>query len=443
MLGLREYMEKLRAEGALLEVKKKVSTRFEIAALLHSAQNRTLHFTNVSGYRGTVVGNLCPNRKRLASALNIPEDHLLEAISKAQREPKDVKIAGYDHRNWDSNTEPDLSKLPILTHYEGDKGPYITIGMVSARFPEGKEENLSVQRMLPIGRSEVVTRVVPRHLLEILKKSGGEVDVAVSIGLHPALILGTSLQPPYGQGEYGIVNALVGGRLELMECEESKVSVPMEAEIVLEGVLSSKKMVEEGPFVDLTGTYDAVRMQPTIRFKRMHMKRRAIYQALLPAGEEHRLFMGLPQELKIWEYLKRSVPGVRKIHMTSGGANYLHCIVSLDKATDGDGKTAILNCFAASHALKLVIAVDSDIDPTNWDEVEWALATRFQADRGLITLTGVRGSSLDPSSGKTGLTAKMGLDATLPVDADRSRYVKGKVAKIPSNLISSLIDEPG
>jgi 4-hydroxy-3-polyprenylbenzoate decarboxylase len=412
-----------------------------MAAIMHVAQDKSLHFTNVIGYQGTVAANVCPSKKNLTEALNVSEDKLLERISQAQSHPIEAKMAGYDARNWDINTEPDLTKLPILTHYEGDKGPYITIGMVSARFPENREENLSVQRMLPIGRREVVARVVPRHLLEILKRKGGEIDVAVSIGLHPALMLGTSLQPPYGQGEYGIVNALMKGRLKLMECEESKVAVPMEAEIVLEGVLSSKKMVEEGPFVDLTGTYDAVRMQPTIRFTRMHMKKRAIYQALLPAGEEHKLFMGLPQELKIWDYLKRSIPGVRKVHLTSGGARYLHCVVSLDKSTNGDGKTAILNCFAASHALKLVIAVDSDIDPGDWDQVEWALATRFQADRGLVTIHGARGSSLDPSSGKTGLTAKLGLDATLPVDADRSAFMKGRVAK--SKLIGKLTGRSG
>ena len=163
-----------------------------------------------------------------------------------------------------------------------------------------------------------------------------------------------------------------------------------------------------------------------------------MYQAVVASTKEHSMFMGLPQELKIREALTKSVPGVRGINLTPSGGGYFHCIVSIAKGNDGDGKTAIMNCFAASHPLKLVVAVDSDVDPFKPEQVEWALATRFQASTGLLHVKGAKGSSLDPSSGKTAVTSKLGLDSTLPVKADRSVYERAK--PVSSDRINAILE---
>ncbi len=181
--------------------------------------------------------------------------------------------------------------------------------------------------------------------------------------------------------------------------------------------------------MDLTGTYDDVRKQPIITFERMHYSANAVYQAVVASTREHSMFMGLPQELKIRDVLLRAVPKVRGINLTSAGSGYFHCIVSIEKSSDGDGKTAIVNCFAASHPLKLVIAVDSDVDPFDLSAVEWALSTRFQAATGILQINGARGSSLDPSSAKSGVTSKIGLDATLPVNQDRKKFERAKITQ--------------
>ena len=157
---------------------------------------------------------------------------------------------------------------------------------------------------------------------------------------------------------------------------------------------------------------------PVITFTRMHLAKNAVYQTVVASTREHSLFMGLPQELKIRDALSKSVPKFRGINLTPASGGYFHCIVSIDKSNDGDGKTAILNCLAASHPLKLVIAVDSDVDPFDLEQVEWALSTRFQADTGIVMIKGARGSSFDPSSAKSAVTAKLGLDATLGVKQD-------------------------
>ena len=216
--------------------------------------------------------------------------------------------------------------------------------------------------------------------------------------------------------------------------EHSDIPVPEDSEIVLEGTLYADEMSPEGPFVDLTGTYDEVRTQPVIKLDRMHYRRDSVYQAIVASSSEHSLFMGLPQELKIWDTLSKSIPKIRGINLTPAGNGYFHCVASIRKSNDGDGKTAIVNCFAASHPLKLVVAVDYDIDPFDLSQVEWALATRFQADRGIVLINGARGSSLDPSSGKLAVTSKLGLDATLPVNTDFTKYERATPTLIQEGI---------
>lgn len=424
---MRAYLDGLREKGVLVEVRESVSVKYEVASIMNRAQHAPMLFRKVRGYEAEVAGNLCTTKARLAEVLKVPEGELYNSIRKAMEDPLPVKRRPYEPDHWDLNPDVDLRKLPILTHYRGEAGPCITAGVVAARFPDARVENLSIHRMRVLGAREVVARVVPRHLSQIASERGGEVDVAVSIGVSPTVFLATALQPPYRVSEYDVANALLGGELALMECEGVEASVPADAEIVLEGRLSMKRTAAEGPFVDLTGTYDEVRRQPTIRFVRMHLRQKPIYHAVVGAAAEHTLFMGVPQELKVWEYVKRAVPQVRGVNFTPGGCGYFHCVVSLEKATDGDGKTTILNCFAASHGLKLVIAVDNDIDPFDLNAVEWALATRFQAETGLIVVSGARGSTLDPSSAKKGVTAKLGLDATLPVGRSREAYRRGEI----------------
>jgi 2,5-furandicarboxylate decarboxylase 1 len=281
-----------------------------------------------------------------------------------------------------------------------------------------------------LSKNKVAARIVPRHLNQIGREmTGRKVPVSVVIGPPPAVFLSASLQLEYGISEYAIANKILNEKLSLMNSEKSDIAVPVDTEIVLEGSLDFSEKVAEGPFVDLTGTYDAVREQPVITFERMHYNPDSVYQAVLAGSSEHALFMGLPQELKIRETLSKAIPKIRGINLTPASNGYFHCMVSIQKTNDGDGKTAILNCFAASHPLKLVIAVDEDVDPFNLSEVEWALATRFQASKGLLVVNGAKGSSLDPSSDKSAVTSKLGLDATLPINSDKAKFEKAETTR--------------
>jgi 2,5-furandicarboxylate decarboxylase 1 len=428
---LKEFLRRLTDIGKLKIVSTALSTNLEISSALYDKQEQPYLFEKVKESDIPVAGNLYATPEMVKLGLGIPSDEDLAYFTKQSIDSPSASkghISRFDKSSWDYKTDPDLTKLPILKHYDKEAGRYITAGVIVTKFPGTDFENLSFHRMLVLSKNKLVARIVPRHLNQIaMDLKGKKLPVSIVIGPPPAVFLASSLQLEYGLSEYRIANKMMHEKLELESSEETDIAVPADSEIILEGNLDYSELTKEGPFVDLTGTYDEVREQPVVTITRMHYRKDSVYQALLAGTQEHALFMGLPQELKIREALSKAIPRVRGINLTPSSKGYFHCVVSLEKANDGDGKTAIMNCFAASHPLKLVIAVDEDIDPFNLSEVEWALATRFQADRGLVQINGARGSSLDPSSAKSSVTSKLGLDATLPVRGDKSKFERARI----------------
>jgi UbiD family decarboxylase len=431
---LKEFLRSLEASGSLISFKDKISPDYQISSVLTEFQDRAFLFANVAGSSIQVAGNLYGTRSMVELGLKLREGTLVQSLDESYRNPSSSKghISNFKKSDWDFSGDADLSKLPVLNHFDNEAGHYLTAGIVAAKFPKTDSENLSFHRMLVLSKNKVAARIVPRHLSQIGKESkNGKVPLSVIIGPPPEVFVASSLQTQYGLSEYRIANKLSGEKLELVSSEKTDIAVPVDSEIILEGQIDFEELSDEGPFVDLTGTYDDVRKQPIITFEKMHVSHNAVYQAVVASTSEHSLFMGLPQELKIKDALSKSVPKFRGINLTTASGGYFHCVVSVEKANDGDGKTAIMNCFAASHPLKLVVAVDSDVDPFSLEEVEWALSTRFQASSGIVLINGARGSSLDPSSGKSAVTSKLGLDATLPVKQDRKKFVRATIKRTP------------
>ncbi|MEN3037224.1 MAG: UbiD family decarboxylase domain-containing protein, partial [Candidatus Methanosuratincola petrocarbonis] len=192
--------------------------------------------------------------------------------------------------------------------------------------------------------------------------------------------------------------------------------------------ISADETAEEGPFVDLTGTYDIVRKQPVVRIRRVMRRRDAIYQALLPGGSEHKLLMGIPKEVRMYEAIQKAVPKVKGVRLTPGGCCWFHAVVSIKKQADGDGKNAALAALGSNPSLKHVVVVDEDVDIDSPEEVEWAIATRFQGDKDLTLIEGARGSTLDPSSDQINiLTAKLAIDATIPWSKPKEKFLRAAI----------------
>jgi UbiD family decarboxylase len=197
---------------------------------------------------------------------------------------------------------------------------------------------------------------------------------------------------------------------------------------VLEGKISYTKEVNEGPFVDVTGVYDVQRKQPVVTIAGVMHRKDYVYQGLLPSGAEHRLLMGVPHETLIWEAVSKVVPKVCAVNLSVGGCGWLHAAISVDKQLEGDGKNVLLAAFAAHPSLKHAVVVDSDINVFDAFDVEWAIATRFQASRDLLVMNNVRGSTLDSSADQeTGLTTKVGVDATRPFTKPKHKFDRANI----------------
>ncbi len=251
------------------------------------------------------------------------------------------------------------------------------------------------------------------------------IDVSLSIGLHPAILLSAALPTPFGVSEFDVANSLLGGGLKLTKCKHIEALAPADSELVLECKILTNETDVEGPFVDLSGTFDVERRQPVAELVGIMHRKDYIYQALLPSGSEHRLLMGMPKEVRIWEYARNVVPTIRGVNMTVGGMGWLHCVVSFDKFRDGDPKNLLMAIFSAHPSLKHAVVVDSDIDPFNMEQVEWAIATRFRGDEDLLIVPNVRVSSLDPASDQEReMGCKVGIDATRPLYKDDASFKK-------------------
>jgi len=435
-LSLRPFLAECEERGELLVIDEPLSTRYEIAAIIKALDGGPLLvFRNVEGHPGfKVVSNIC-NRRRLMRALGVEGQPVVEAYKRlleaAERptEPRVVKSGSSAEEKVIE--DPDLRELPVLTHFEGDAGPYMTSSLVSARSPDGSVENVSVHRLLVAGKRRLVIRVVPRHLYRLWRmaaEEGRDLGVAIAVGVHPAVILAATTPVPFGVSEFSVANTLLGGRLELVECEEVDARAPAGAEIIIEGLMKADELAPEGPLVDITGTHDAVREQPVIEVKRILMREEPFYHAILPSGVEHKLLMGFPREAEIWRAVSKVVPAVRAVSLTMGGCGWLHAVIAIEKNVDGDAKNAILAAFAAHPSLKHVVVVDPDVDVYDPEQVEWAIATRFRADEDLVIVRGARGSTLDPAADQeTGSTTKMGLDATIPLRADRKAFTRARI----------------
>jgi UbiD family decarboxylase len=433
-MSLRNFLEEREKEVNFLHIKDQVSPRFEISSIIKAFDGGPiLFFDKIKGHTTKVVANVCGTRERFCSALNVNAEGLYQRLVDAWRSPVPPKIVK-DGPVKEVVEKPKLSKIPVLTHFEKDAGPYLTSAIIYARSSDRKIENVSIHRLLVLDDTHLTIRIVPRQLFklwEMAKKERKDMEIAITLGLNPAVSLAAASPLPFGVSEFNVANTLLKNRLRLIKCENVDAYAPADAEMVLEGIMSVKKETLEGPLTDVTGTYDIKRSQPIIELVGMMHRKDSIYQALLPSGTEHKLLMGLPRETKIWETVAKVVPVVKAVNLTTGGCGWLHAIISIEKQKDGDGKNALMETFVAHPSLKHAVVVDTDINVFNPEEVEWAIATRFQADKDLIIIPNARGSTLDPSANQeTGLTTKLGVDATRPLSKSRSKFER---AEIPAN----------
>ncbi|MCS6764967.1 MAG: UbiD family decarboxylase [Candidatus Protistobacter heckmanni] len=449
--SLRGWLDHLGATDRVAVMREGAPLEHRLAALAKRLDGtQATYFPKPGGHAIPVISGLMARRSWIAEALGVPESGLLERFSHAAANPvrselvpqseaacQQVVLRGKDLRDV-------RELLPIPTHSEHDNGPYITAGLVIARNPVTGVQNVSINRIQVHAPDRMAILMLPRHLLAFYKEAearGEPLPVAVVIGVDPLTLLASQAICPIDWDELEVAGALHGAPLKVAKCLSNGVHVPADAEIVIEGHVLPTVRELEGPFGEFPRYYSAREQREVIAIDAVTHRRDPIYHTIVPAEMEHLLLGSIPREATLLAHLRRSFPNVLDVHLSIGGVGRYHLYVKIRKTHEGQPKNILCAAFGAHYDIKQVIVVDDDVDVHEPRQVEWAVATRFQADRDLIVIPGAQGSVLDPSTtvGQDfgdgvappahlqGISAKMGLDATRPVAYHEHVFTKVRI----------------
>ncbi|HWH81783.1 MAG TPA: UbiD family decarboxylase [Burkholderiaceae bacterium] len=452
---LRLWLAHLAATDRLAIIRPGTALQHRLAAIAKRLDGRQASFfPRPAGHDIPVVSGFMSRREWIAEAMGVTQAELLARFRDAAANPlpwrevarSEAPCQQVVHRGVDPR-----QLLPIPTHSEHDNGPYITAGLVIARNPATGIQNVSINRIQVHSKDRMAILMLPRHLHAFYKEAerrGEALPVAVVIGVDPLTLLASQAIGPIDSDELEIAGALHGVPLRVVKCLHHEVRVPADAEIVIEGRILPGVREPEGPFGEFPKYYSAREEREVIEIDAITHRRDPIFHTIVPAEMEHLLLGAIPREATLLAHLQRSFQGVLDVHLSIGGVARYHLFVKLKKTHEGQPKNVICAAFGAHYDIKQVIVVDDDVDVHEPQQVEWAVATRFQADRDLVVIAGAQGSVLDPSttvghpavqrlsesdglavppSHWQGLSAKMGLDATRPVAYPEHVFTKVRI----------------
>jgi 2,5-furandicarboxylate decarboxylase 1 len=429
---LRNWLKHLEANDRLAIMKSGRKLQFEIAGIANRFDGRKATLFPSPGNRGgTVVSGLLSSRRWMAEALGTSESGLLEHFQQAANNPlpwSEVTDAACQQIVHD---DPDLmTLLPIPTHNEHDSGAYITAGLVIVRNPSTGRQNVAIHRLQVSGPKQLGALLLPRHTLafqQMAEEAGQDLDVSIVIGSSPAALLSSQAIAPLDQDELEIAGALIGEPVEVVKCLGSEIRVPATSEIVIEGRFLAGAREPEGPFGEFPQYYAERAKRHVVEVDRVTTRKNPLYHTIVGGSREHLLLGGIPREATILATLRRSFAGVVDVRLSQGGVCRYHLYVSIRKRFEGEAKNVIMGALATHYDVKHVYVVDEDVDIHDPEQVEWAVATRFQADRDLVTVHGALGSKLDPSTDDEGIGSKLGFDATTPLSAGPLTFTRIRV----------------
>jgi len=411
--------------GEVIRVSESVSIEEDVMALVLEYERRRrypiLIFDRVAGHDIPIVCNVVASRRALAFALGVDERRLAAEYARRIKDyvkPVVVPDPPFRHRTL-TGPALDLATLPIPRYFPGDAGRYLTAGMLVARDPDTGVETEGYHRFQVKRRDRMgVSLHSRRRMFEYQRRAeakGKALPCAVVLGLHPLVSMGSLAYPPADVGKFEVVGGLLGEPLQVAPCATIDLHVPASAEIVIEGEILPGLREPEGPFGEFTGYMSRRSTEHVFVAKAIAMRERPWFQSIGSGrAGDHITTLGLIREAEIANALARVIPNVRGVHVPLSGTSSFTAYVSIAQSRPGEAKHVIPIVLGVDHYLKLVIVVDDDIDVFDESEVLWAVATRMQADRDLVVISGSLGAMLDPSADDRGVTAKLGIDATRP-----------------------------
>jgi 2,5-furandicarboxylate decarboxylase 1 len=422
---LRNFVEKLVDLGEC-EVREQPIDLVDVAGVLE-ANPRAVLFKAAGPEKAELVGNVMGSRKRLARALDTDERGLLGTLNaRLNRLQPPVKVSSQQAPVQQivlKDDEADLCALPVHLQHGADGAPYISGGIDYALFPDTGFTNVGCRRIMLRGpRQAGVDLIAPSDMRAIYLEAAARnepVPVAYTVGAHPADFLAAMVALP-SVDELDVVGAVRGQPVPVVKCVTNDIYVPADAEYVIEGYLDPAGHVEpEGPFGEYVGYYGVVKRNPVLHITAITHREDALFQTLTISGRslphtDTTQLSAMKTESAAWAALMASVREPLAVYATSSSGGMYNVRVSLRQRVPGDARNAIAAVFGSHAEAKHVFVFDPDIDVFSDQESDWALATRFQADRDLITGSGFRVVPLDPSLGGARTGAKLGFDCTVP-----------------------------
>lgn len=415
---LRDFLKALEEEGDLLTVEKELNPRFELSAALKLInEGKAMQFENITGYPGKrVVGNILGTRRRVAKLMGVPENILTQSVieRKGQQIAPQVVEGGPVKEVIIRDNIDLIALLPALTYHEKDAGPYLTAAITTARDPETGEQNMGLHRIQLKGGNRLGIFLSNPPVATFWQRAdvaGKGLEVAVAIGVDPAILLGATVKATAaGPNKFAVAGGIKGEAIELTPAESVDLLVPARAEVILEGRIIPNYREKEGPFGESTGHYFEAE-SPVIEVHTVTHRCDFILQAIQVWGAEPDVLLAIGGSSENIRLLKQMVPALTDINFVPGTCSF-HAVASVREASPPEVRRLMALMLNMDPRIKKIIVVDDDVNIYDMREVQWALATRFQADRDLLLLTGLKGYVIDPSVNAGGLTAKIGLDAT-------------------------------
>jgi 2,5-furandicarboxylate decarboxylase 1 len=425
---LRRFVEELRQAGEL-EVRSSNTELAEVAEALE-ANAKAVLFERVGSEGAQLAGNVMGGRSRLARAFGVAPEKLLPEVLRRLRSvpqvvevPREAALA----QQVVLTDKADLTALPVHLQHGMDGGPYISAAIDFAVDPSNGWTNVGVRRLMLRGRREAgVDLNSPsdlRALYEAAARRGERLPLAFVVGSHPVDYVAAVMRLPVD--ELGLVACLRDAPLAVVKCVSCDVRVPADAEWVLEGYLDERGHAEaEGPYGEFLGYYGAVKQNPVFHLTAVTRRRDALFQTATIGGRslartDTAQLNALRTEVMVWRALETAVREVKAVYVTPSSGGMYTLRIAMRQRVRGEARNAIAAAFGCVANVKHVFVVDPDIDIYSDEQMDWALATRFQADRDLVVQSGFRTLPLDPSLRGARTGAKAGFDLTLPMGGER------------------------
>ncbi|WP_151737123.1 UbiD family decarboxylase [Paenibacillus tengchongensis] len=426
--NVRQLLACWERSGKLLRIRREVSPHFELGAVVKAVKGRQpLLFEKVRDYSMPMAVGLGGSKELIAESMDMEPADLLPRLIAAIVQPLPTIEAQRApvHENVLTGRINLKNLFPVCTYHAEDSGAYYVSGVMVVKDRDGRKRYTSIRRMQLLEGNRTGILISSPELFgqfREMEERGEPMEAAFMFGIVPAVVLASQISTHlFHADKLEVASALLGQPLPVVRCKTVGLEVLAEAEVVFEGRILPGIREPEGPFGELGGYYGPLTEQPVVEISAVTFRNDPVWQTILPASYEEKVPMAISREIALLSSVRQVVPGVQDVHVTLGGVGRYHAVIRIRKVQEGDGKTALLAAFAGDKDLKHVVVVDEDVDIHSPLDVEWAIATRVQADLDIFIVPGAKGSPLEPSHNLRGVSAKMGIDATVPL-AEKAAY---------------------